>query len=177
MNTATFWKIIDSSRKRSKGDKDDQLDLIQEKLESLDEEEIVEFKHCLDVEMARAYRWDLIGAACFVGCGLSDDGFMDFRAWLVSLGKDTFESVLADPERIAELEFDESPTEEWEFEALHALPGEMLEDPSDEGVPYSADPPEPADEEFTITKHVLRQRYPKLWARFADRWMIGIPSA
>ena len=35
----------------------------------------------------KAYCWDLWGPAYIIGGGCSDDGFWDFRSWLVARGK------------------------------------------------------------------------------------------
>ena len=35
--------------------------------------------------------------------GCSDDGFIDFRAWLIAQGRDTYLSALADPDSLAEV--------------------------------------------------------------------------
>ena len=43
-------------------------------------------------------------AASLMCDGCSDDGFTDFRAWLIAQGKDAYMSALADPDSLAELE-------------------------------------------------------------------------
>jgi len=35
--------------------------------------------------------------------GCSDDGFKEFRSWLVSKGRTVYEAVLAEPDRLAEI--------------------------------------------------------------------------
>jgi len=137
----------------------------------------VSFQSLLNAVMSRAYTWDLIAAACFLGCGQSDDGFEDFRAWLVAQGQETFEMVLADVTTLADLPFDESPTEEWYSEDLHLLPGEIGGEAEDPNWPYRRDPEKPLGVEISLTKDELRRRFPKLWHTFADRFMIGIAEA
>jgi hypothetical protein len=39
--------------------------------------------------------------------GCSDDGFMDFRATLISMGRKFYERALADPDSLAATEFDD----------------------------------------------------------------------
>ena len=48
----------------------------------------------------RAYRWDSWAAAYSIGSGCSDDGFTDFRYFLISMGREVFERALADPESL-----------------------------------------------------------------------------
>lgn len=176
MTESQFWKLIDASHKRAKGDREAQLEWILEKLESKEIEEIVDFQKRLNEQISRAYRWDVIGAACFIGVGQSDDGFLDFRAWLVAQGRETYEAVLADPQRIADLAFAESPTEEWNFEELTSAASELVSDEDGSQCPYadSNDPASPLGESFEFTQVTLRTKFPRLWERFGDTWMIGI---
>ncbi len=44
-----------------------------------------------------AYRWDLWAAAYIIEGGCSDDGFTDFRAGLIGLGRDVYYAAVADP--------------------------------------------------------------------------------
>ena len=173
MNASSFWDIIDRSRSESEGDKDAQLDILTAQLKTLPREEVIDFKNRLNEAMARAYTWDLIGAAHFIGCGASDDGFMDFRAWLVSLGHGTFEKIVRDAQELAEVPFSDDPLEEWEFEALHMLPAEICEDEEGEEVPYSDDPEEPSGEPCDESPETLMARFPRLWDRFRNKWMLG----
>ncbi|XIE77187.1 DUF4240 domain-containing protein [Streptomyces sp. SBR177] len=48
------------------------------------------------------YRWDVWAAAYLIGGGCSDDGFMDFRAGLIALGRDWYERAAACPDSLAE---------------------------------------------------------------------------
>ncbi|MFF2349746.1 DUF4240 domain-containing protein [Kitasatospora sp. NPDC058115] len=49
-----------------------------------------------------AYRYDLWAAAFLIEGWWSDDGFMDFRDGLISLGRDWYERALADPDSLAD---------------------------------------------------------------------------
>jgi hypothetical protein len=173
MNEDSFWQIIEECF--SRGNPDERLEAYVARLEELPHEEVVEFQRVLNSVMVRAYRWDLIGAACFLGCGQSDDGFEDFRAWLISLGRETFENVLADPDLIVTFPYDESPTEEWHCEDLHMTPSEIGGEEDDEEWPYLQDPDSPAGEPVEMTQGVLKKRFPKFWERFGSKFMTGIP--
>jgi len=83
MDTLTFWKIIDESRQRADGDLDKQVDMLRARLEQSEPEEIVQFDKLFREYWIRAYTWDLWAAAYIIGGGCSDDGFMDFRGWLI----------------------------------------------------------------------------------------------
>jgi hypothetical protein len=50
----------------------------------------------------RALGWDLWEASDIIGRGeLSLDGYMDFRPWLIMLGREAYDTALADPDSLA----------------------------------------------------------------------------
>ena len=52
-----------------------------------------------------AYKYGLWDAAKIIKeYGCSDDGFIDFRAWLIAQGKEVYLAALADPDSLAEVE-------------------------------------------------------------------------
>lgn len=173
MTEQQFWVIIENCFDHQIAS-DDELARLEVVLRRLPRSEVVSFQENLRKVMARAYSWELIAGACFLGCGQSDDGFEDFRAWLVSRGRDTFERILSDVNVLASFPYKESPTEEWYLEMLHMLPGEVGGEEDDPDWPYSFDPEKPHGESLEITQEILRDRYPKLWERFGNNFMIGI---
>ena len=72
MNEVTFWEIIESSFRCDNPEA--QLQRYESRLEDLPRDDVVAFQRILVSVMVRAYHWDLIGAACFFGCGQSEDG-------------------------------------------------------------------------------------------------------
>jgi Protein of unknown function (DUF4240) len=103
MNKATFWKLIDTSRKESEGDPEAQIELLREKLTELNPDEIVQFDRIFDEYHNRAYSWNLWAAAYIIGGGCSDDGFSDFRGWLISRGEKVFEAASVNPETLTKV--------------------------------------------------------------------------
>jgi hypothetical protein len=100
MNADHFWKIIEEAKDRA-DDGEEQVELVYERLKTLSPDEIVGFDQLYDEFHARAYRWDLWGAAYLMNGGCSDDGFEYFRGWLISRGRAVYEQVLGDPDRLA----------------------------------------------------------------------------
>jgi hypothetical protein len=100
MDRGEFWKIIETSRKKAKGDPDAQLDILRGEVSRLPTEEVVSFGHHFDTLRCDAYRWDLWGAAYVIGGGCSDDGFTDFRSWLVVQGPKIYDDALKDPDSL-----------------------------------------------------------------------------
>ena len=101
MDQAGFWSIIDKSREAAGGDPYEQLETLGELLSEISPDEIVSFDYHLSAYHARAYHWDLWGAAYIIGGGCSDDGFMDFRGWLISRGEKVYEAALSNADSLA----------------------------------------------------------------------------
>ncbi|MFZ2267458.1 MAG: DUF4240 domain-containing protein [Azonexus sp.] len=95
-----FWKIIDTTRKEANGDAEAHVETLTATLREFDPNDLVTFQHWFDDYYARADTWDLWGAAYIIGGGCSDDGFMDFKGWLVSRGEKVFEAAMVDPESL-----------------------------------------------------------------------------
>jgi Protein of unknown function (DUF4240) len=51
----------------------------------------------------RAGRADLWGAAFILNGGCSDDGFNDFRGWLIAQGRTVYEAALENPDSLADI--------------------------------------------------------------------------
>jgi hypothetical protein len=103
MTLDAFWKIIGEVRNSTKRASEIPEWLI-EHLSQHDDNEIAEFDGRLRECMHRSYDAQLwLGAVILLG-GCGDDGFDYFRAWLISQGREAFESALADADSMAAFE-------------------------------------------------------------------------
>lgn len=112
----------------------------------------------------RANRWDLWGAAYVMNGGCSDDGFGDFRNWLVGQGRATFEAALADPESLASSELWIDADEGVSLEGLSYVALEVFEEHTGEELPPGGGAGPVRGEEWEEAE--LPSRFPKLAARF-----------
>ena len=111
MTEARFWSLIDTSRKRAMKKKlrrgQDFIDVhiaeLRTLLGELAPEELIAYSNRFQYYRDLAYRWDLWAVAYWLHGGCSDDGFADFRACLISLGKKWFFEVLKDPDSLTDL--------------------------------------------------------------------------
>jgi hypothetical protein len=103
MNTEMFWSIIEASQGLSDHTIDSQAKILFEMLLKLKSEDIHEFYRIFMDMLWRSFRADLWDAAQIIACGCSENVFEDFRAWLIGQGRIIFESVINDPETIANL--------------------------------------------------------------------------
>ena len=171
MDETSFWKIVDASKQKAPKDRERQIDALVDLLARLEPTEIVDFDRVYRDLLARAYTWDLWGAAYLIGDGCSDDGFDYFRDWLISMGRAAYEAALHDPEDLADLVTPGDMAAGCEFEdfryavlqAWEHRTGEDSQDfPTTEATPQAS---EPAGEPWEEDADELTARYPRLSAR------------
>ncbi|HEV7897714.1 MAG TPA: DUF4240 domain-containing protein [Planosporangium sp.] len=103
MEMDSFWDLIERSWRHT-ADPDERVEWLTAQLTRLPSAEIVEFQVWLDRLHRWADSWRMWGAAYQICDGLcSEDGFWYFQAWLVGLGRDAFEGVVADPDALADV--------------------------------------------------------------------------
>lgn len=98
MDLRTFWDIIEPGK-----DEEAPEESLRCRLEALQPGELVWFQEHFDALHAAAYRWDIWGAAYLLEGGCSDDGFIDFRYALISLGREVYEAALANADSLADV--------------------------------------------------------------------------
>jgi hypothetical protein len=126
MTEDAFWELVESARAAvddSVTAADDVADELVRRLTALPLAGIVDFQRVFDRLQDAAYRWDLWAAAALVNGGCSDDGFMDFRGWLVAQGRSAWAAALESPDALAGLlpaGFEEAYSEEMLYVASSA---------------------------------------------------------
>ena len=168
MNIGEFWLIIEKSREgwesnRPDGNHDRQLEALEKLLSRLPSEEVASFeRHFQDLFYA-AYRWDLWHAAFMVADGCSDDAFMDFRDWLISMGRSNYEAAVADVESVAEIAVAPGVGCVF-FEGFGSVAGEVYEKQTGKELRLNlTHPAEPAGDR--VPEAEFPTRFPKLWRR------------
>jgi len=166
MDEASFWRLIAETRDAAGGDTGRQSGLLEERLRQLPAPQIAAFGRLWNHFDRQAYTWDIWGAAYVIDDGCSDDCFRDFRAYLISLGREPYEAALRDPDAIAPVVQD-AETGDWE-NADDVAP-EAYEEVAGEDIPsgdsdLSGNPRGTSwDDE---QQDELVARYPRLAARF-----------
>lgn len=169
MTVDDLWVLVERARERTwdPGDIADVTARMVDVLVEVGPERIGLADVALQTLTARAYGWDLWGAAYLLNGGCSDDGFDYFLGWLVGQGREVFDRAVADPDSLADVvpgpdaapfegeEFMAAPWTAYERVTGDDLPdGPFVERP-DLGVGWDFD--SPAE---------MRHRYPRLWAMF-----------
>lgn len=129
-----------------------------------------------------AYKYGLWDAAAIIKeYGCSDDGFIDFRAWLIAQGKEVYLAALADPDSLAEIE----PYGDCSFEQMSYVGDYVYEQLTGKSTDEQTDQTKyeklVAELKQDITYKVgiqfpreganLKQFLPRLCANYPGRWL------
>lgn len=170
MTIDEFWRMIKIANEQSQGDMDRKCELIQATVASLEPEAAIAFSNHFNESMNRAYSWSLWGAAYVVNGGCGDDSFSDFRASLISMGREVFESAVSAPDSLADESFDE---EAWFYEGYQYAVNEGVEAAiSPEKLSAIAIPDTPSGSRWEEEPEALKGLYPQLWRKFERVWSI-----
>ena len=123
MDPDAFWDLIAGAKRECGQDMDASLQWLTERLTALGPQQAQDFHDILHGYKHLAYKYGLWTAAtlmCEYGC--SDDGFIDFRAWLIAQGKEVYLTALADPDSLADVE----PYGGCQFESFSYVASEVL---------------------------------------------------
>ena len=102
MNKEEFWQTIESvNRTVPDGDHEMVVKRMCEELSHHSPQDILDWHLILREYKNAAYRNDLWTASIALGAHASDDGFIDFRTWLISQGKNTYMDAMRDPDTLA----------------------------------------------------------------------------
>lgn len=173
MELERFWKIIELSRRpvdpsHADGNMERQQEELRKLLLKLPAEEIAGFRDRLLEQMEAAFQWDLWGAAYIISGGCSDDGFADFRGWLISMGRSVFERAVADAQSLVDVA-DAPEVEDVFFEEFLYVPARVYEEVTGREIPAYAghSRSEPSGSRWSEDGDELQRRFPILWERYA----------
>lgn len=169
MDETEFWEIVDRTREAADGDPEDHADLLVERLAQLDPDAVVDFARHFETRFARAFHWDLWGAADIMLGGADDESFDYFRCWLIGQGRHVFEGALTAPDDLAFLVVEFDPEADGDAEDLGYAADEAYEQLTgvrlpDLGLPHQENP---EGESFDMDdERAMAERFPQLWERF-----------
>ncbi len=104
MDDDTYWDLVERARTESGDDSPETVaETLVAVLSTLGPSEVVGAEEAFARISRRAYGFPLWGAAYVLNGGCGDDGFDDFRGWLVTRGRAVYEAALADPESLADV--------------------------------------------------------------------------
>ncbi|WP_076412070.1 DUF4240 domain-containing protein [Shewanella sp. UCD-KL12] len=167
MTELDFWQLV--TRVSPEQDQVSLAENLKAKLECLSDEELVEFDKIFGQQMRRSYFWTVWGAAYIItGCD-SEYAFAEFRCFLISLGKDWYDRIIANPDDIALLpEWPEKDGYPYPYvDEYDLLAGQIFEDRTADELPFvPSGRATPQGKKFTTKKKQLKLAYPQLSQRF-----------
>lgn len=107
MSKEEFWHLIDEMRAACGTDMAKEEQWIVERLKAMQPEQIIGFQCIFLSYHDAADKYGLWSAASVVAEGCSDDGFMDFRSWLIAQGEKNYYDVLKNPDQLSHIKMDE----------------------------------------------------------------------
>lgn len=104
INQDSFWDLIHETKNACGQDMDAMLAYLKDRLVSMGPTQAQNFHdiiHAYEDLADKFGLWDAAGIMKEYGC--SDDGFIDFRAWLIAQGREVYFAALADPDSLADV--------------------------------------------------------------------------
>ncbi len=103
MSRDGFWNLISEVKAACGQDQDKYMDMLKTRLKELGPDHAQDFHDIVCAYEDLAYKYGLWSASGLMGHA-TDDGFMDFRSWLISQGKEVYFAALKDPDSLADLD-------------------------------------------------------------------------
>ena len=174
MRTDDFWAVIDRATADRPGSPDEVAKRAVADLGTRDPDEIVAWGRHLDKVMAASAKEDLWAAAYLINGGCSEDGFDNFRGWLIAHGRDVVAKAVREPDSLADLPtVQAAATSGAVFEAEEVLgiaAGAYQQATGDEMPPSEAPPgrPDPAMLWDFDNEEEMQKRLPRLSELFLE---------
>ncbi len=166
----SFWGLIDEVRQRIGHDPVRRVMALREELAKLTPEALIAFEYAFGSAMDDAYCWRLWAGGFMIHGGMDANAFINFRGWLISLGRHDFERVVADPEQLVDVIAAESQTL---LPAMVFLAEHVYEQATGQAMPYPKErkwPAVPNGSKIALESDAaLEAALPKLWSAFG--WM------
>lgn len=167
MDRMRFWSVIEDARAGAPAE-DRFLERLGQRLRALSPEELAAFARHFAELHAASFGWPLWGAAYLILGGCSDDGFEDFRAWLIAQGRGVYEAAVGDPDSLAALRDPEGTLEE-----LLYLPAQVHEETTGRALPddvaEGVTRPDLGDGWDLDDRAEMKRRYPRLYRKYCAR--------
>src|SRR4051812_24171054 len=103
MKTDDFWAVIERATADRPASPGDVAKRAVAELAARDPAEIVDWDRHLSKVMAASGKEDLWAAAYLINGGCSDDGFDNFRGWLIAHGRAAVAGAVREPDSLAEM--------------------------------------------------------------------------
>jgi hypothetical protein len=170
MTPESMWKILNAAAAEAGSDEDLALDLVQAALEDLPEEELAGFAGTFEAQRDLLFTMPIWGAMYLVNGEATDEGLMDFAAWIMLQGQKVYDDARANPDSLAGII--DAARDDYGFvtgEQLSYLSYAIYEEKTGKELPFATAHNLASDafaEEFDFDDPAeMQKRYPKLWTK------------
>jgi uncharacterized protein DUF4240 len=174
MRTDDFWAVIGRATAERPASPADVAKRAAAELATLDPAEIVAWGRHLDKVLAASGTEDLWAAAYLINGGCSDEGFDNFRGWLIAHGREAVARSVRSPDSLAEVAVVKAAAENgavFEAEEVLSIAPEAYKQATGSQLPAqerSATRPEAGDLWDFDDEDEMRRRLPRLSALFLE---------
>ena len=103
INKDTFWVLIGQAKEQCGQDMDTFAQWLEDRLMEMSPEQVLNFDNIVHGYRDLAYKYGLWAAAAILCDGCTDDGFVDFRGWLIAQGREVYMAALKDPDSLTDV--------------------------------------------------------------------------
>ncbi len=171
MDEDGFWRLIDDVWAGERNVTPLVVTRLADRLSRLGGDQLDGFLREFGNAHRGAYRWDLWAAGYLIQDSMSDDGFTDFRTWLIAHGRTAYDRALAAPDTLADLTWrddleDMGLAELYGAQVMQAWGGRPSGLADVEAYAWQFPPIDPAGEPFPEDDpEWFRRTLPRLWAK------------
>lgn len=101
MDEPSFWKMIEATSVRSSIDTDQLASILEQQLSKMSRTEVIDFEIILREKIFEADHFNVMVAQKIIDGYVSDDSYLYFRCWLISLGKEAFYGTIKSTDYLA----------------------------------------------------------------------------
>lgn len=167
VNKDTFWTLIHEAKRLWGQDLEGSAQWLEDQLLMMGPKQAQNFDKIITGYSSLAYKYGLWTAASIMLDGCSDDGFIDFRNWLIAQGRDVYLAALKDPDSLADVPVYGGGN----FESLSSVGSMAYEKLTDEDLDGSFDRTAYKKLESELAKGIEYGEgidYPYKWSETAD---------
>lgn len=103
INKDTFWVLMAEAKEHCGQNQDAFFQWVENRLSEMAPEQALNFDAIIHGYRNLANKYGLWTAASILCDGCTDDGFMDFRGWLIAQGKEVYMAALKNPDSLADI--------------------------------------------------------------------------
>jgi hypothetical protein len=174
MRTDDFWAVIERATADRPASPADVAKRAAAELAAGDPAEIVAWDRHLGKVMSASGKEDLWAAAYLINGGCSEDGFDNFRGWLIAHGRDAVAGAVREPDSLAGMPAIKAAADSgavFEAEEVLTIAASAYAEATGEELPPAETPPtrpDPADLWDFDDEDEMRRRLPRLASLFLE---------